>query len=153
MHPRNGDGSAGPGGRAGVALGRWHGAFRGAAPAVLRPHTIERESEALRRQAGRADPAHEDQVLIGERVGLIDLDDAALGPPELDVCNLAGHLDLLQIRSGRDLQRTRRSLLLGYVHSGARLDVRLFERVRVLIRLRLACIHGGGELLETPVRA
>jgi Ser/Thr protein kinase RdoA (MazF antagonist) len=105
MHPRNGDGSAGPKGRAGVALGRWHGAFRGAASAVLRPHTIEREPEALRRQAGRADPAlpkaalergaelpavvhrdlYEDQVLIGERVGLIDLDDVAVSPPELDV--------------------------------------------------------------------
>jgi Ser/Thr protein kinase RdoA (MazF antagonist) len=96
---------------------------------------------------------YEDQVLIGERVGLIDLDDAALDPPELDVCNLAGHLDLLEIRSGRDLQRTRRSLLRGCVRSGARLDARLFERVRVLIRLRLACIHGEGELLETPVRA
>jgi hypothetical protein len=74
-------------------------------------------------------------------------------PSELDVCNLAGRLDLLEIRSGRGLQRTRRSLLRGYVRSGARRDARLFERVRVLIRLRLACIHGGGELLETPVRA
>jgi hypothetical protein len=28
---------------------------------------------------------YEEQVLLGERVALIDLDDAALGPPELDI--------------------------------------------------------------------
>ena len=38
--------------------------------------------------------------MVGERIGLIDLDDSALGPPELDLGNLLGHLLLLERRSG-----------------------------------------------------
>ena len=40
---------------------------------------------------------YEEQLLAGERIGLIDLDDAALGPPELDLGNLLGHVELLAL--------------------------------------------------------
>jgi aminoglycoside phosphotransferase (APT) family kinase protein len=89
---------------------------------------------------------YEEQVLLGDRVGLIDLDDAALGPPELDVGNLLAHLDLLGLRSGRTLDRAAEALLDGYSRRG-RLDARLLERCRTLSRLRLACIHDEARLL------
>ncbi len=90
---------------------------------------------------------YEEQILLGERIGLIDLDDCALGPPELDVGNLVAHLDLLELVAERDLAASRSAFLEGY-ESVAQLDQELLERCRVLSRLRLACIHGETRLLE-----
>jgi len=160
--------------RAGAALGRWHCFWRGLLPAALRPHTIDRELEILRSHAERA-PAtiasptlsalssagadawapvtvvhrdlYEEQLLLGERVALIDLDDAALGPPELDVGNLLGHLDLLALRAGRGLTREIGALLEGYGGEGP-LDPGLLCRCRALAQLRLACIHEQPALLD-----
>jgi Ser/Thr protein kinase RdoA (MazF antagonist) len=160
--------------RAGAALGRWHGFWYGWAPAALGPHTVERELEILRSQAERA-PAtiaaavsalasagtdgwapttvvhrdlYEEQVLLGEQVGLIDLDDAAAGPPELDVGNLCAHLELLGLRRGRDLTPVEWLLLEGYASTGPPLDRSLLDRCRRLALLRLACIHGIEALVE-----
>ena len=56
---------------------------------------------------------YEEQIMVDERIGLIDLDDSALGPPELDVGNLCAHIELLG--SGRpDLECGDRELLGGY---------------------------------------
>ena len=74
---------------------------------------------------------YEEQIVLGDQVGLIDLDDAALGPPELDVGNLLAHLDLLELRSGEDLDRARRAFLAGY-STAVRLDPELLERCRTL---------------------
>jgi aminoglycoside phosphotransferase (APT) family kinase protein len=87
---------------------------------------------------------YEEQVLLGERVGLIDLDDAALGPPELDVGNLIAHLELLERRRGADFGASRDALLAGY--GADALDRGLFDRCRRLALLRLACIHALPEL-------
>jgi Ser/Thr protein kinase RdoA (MazF antagonist) len=159
--------------RAGAVLAGWHGFWRGRAPAALAPHTAERELELLRAQADKA-PAeigtavrsslptraaswpcptvvhrdlYEEQVLLGDEVGLIDLDDAALGPPELDVGNLLAHVDLLGRRAGRDLSPMQQAFLLGY-RSEPRLDEALLDRCRRLSLLRLACIHRDPELVE-----
>jgi Ser/Thr protein kinase RdoA (MazF antagonist) len=163
--------------RAGAAIAAWHGAWRSRKPAVLREHTIELELSVLIDHAALASPEirrgvaagvpelngswlpetvvhrdlYEEQVLIGERVGLIDLDDAALGPPELDVGNLLAHLDLLELRSARALARAERALLDGYATLGV-LDSRLVDRCRTLSRLRLACLHDEPRLLA-PARA
>jgi hypothetical protein len=153
--------------RAGAALGAWHSAWHSRDPAPLRQHTAERELELLDRRANRA-PAplrhavrraargltggwplatvvhrdlYEEQILLGDLVGLIDLDDVAIGPPELDVGNLLAHIALLSLRSGRPLGSPRDELLAGYSGSGAELDQRLLERCRRLALLRLACIH------------
>jgi Ser/Thr protein kinase RdoA (MazF antagonist) len=127
--------------RAGEALGTWHRSWATAPPAVLRPHTAERELDALARwrpgervmaQARAvADPGwdcptvvhrdlYEEQVLVGPNgaVGLIDLDDVAVGPPELDLGNLVAHIELLGHRSGLSLAAGIGDLLDGYARSG-----------------------------------
>lgn len=162
---------------AGAALAVWHRAWAGRNPAPLREHTIDRELDelldqaaltsrelGLRVTAALADlsegwtPAtvihrdlSEEQILLGDRVGLIDLDDAALGPPELDVGNLLAHLDLLELRSGRGLEPAREALVDGYVARNP-LDDSLLERCRKLAQLRLACIHDEPRLATLRVR-
>jgi hypothetical protein len=156
--------------RAGRSLGRWHRGWAGRVPPPLRAHTADRERSILLERAVTrvpelasavaaaaalmADPwtcstvvhrdLYEEQILVGEEVGLIDLDDAAAGPPELDLGNLAGHLDLLALVEGVDSETLVAAFLGGY---GA-MDVDLFERCRALTRLRLACIHRRPELLD-----
>jgi Phosphotransferase enzyme family len=160
----------------GAAVGSWHRSWRGRAPSPLRPHGADRELEMLHRCADAASPriaeavrrsaadlgdrwacttvVHRDltdaRILVGERVGLIGLDYAALGPPELDVGNLLAHVDLLSLRSGRDLAETREELVLGYEGFGENLDEELLDRCRRLARLRLACIHDEPRLTHRP---
>jgi Ser/Thr protein kinase RdoA (MazF antagonist) len=93
---------------------------------------------------------YEEQVLLGRRVGLIDLDDAGLGPPELDIGNLLAHLDLLELGAERPLDRALQALLDGYT-AVRRLDEELLERCRVLARLGLARIHEEARLLPAAV--
>lgn len=154
--------------RAGAAIGGWHRAWSGVAPAQLRPHPAGRELEILGERSAKAPTAirdvvdgaagplsgpwpcstvvhrdlYEEQVLVGERVGLIDLDDAAVGPPELDVANLLAHLDRLALTTGRQLAAVGQAVLAGYATTGPQLDPELTERCRRLALLRLACIHG-----------
>lgn len=159
-------GDAGPCGRVGSALACWHLAWHGVAPPGFRVHTAGRELDLLLARAETA-PAqlgeavrktastlggdwecstvvhrdlYEEQVLLGEQVGLIDLDDAALGPPELDLGNLLAHLELLGVRSGMNLSLAAEALLQGYVRL-APLDPALLDRLRRISLLRLACIH------------
>jgi Phosphotransferase enzyme family len=158
--------------RVGAALGAWHAAWDGLAPALLRRHTIDRELEILRTCAECASPPvarsvadalprlatewtcstvvhrdlYEEQVLVGERVGLIDVDDAAFGPPELDLGNLLAHVELLEQRRVRDLAREMRAILDGYAETGPALDEALLDRCRRLTLLRLACLNDDSAL-------
>jgi Phosphotransferase enzyme family len=152
---------------AGAAIGSWHRAWKGRAPEPLRPHGADRELAILHRYARVASPRvaeavrsaaadltepwdcstvvhrdlHDEQILLGDRVGLIDLDKAAIGPPELDVGNLLAHADLLSLRSGRDLHEMREEIVLGYEGFGECLDRDLLDRCWRLARLRLACVN------------
>lgn len=160
--------------RVGRSLGRWHAAWSGAAPSSLRPHTAASELGILRERVGAAGPAveravsaesrrldgewdcstvvhrdlYEDQIMTGDRVGLIDLDDAAAGPPELDLGNLLGHVELLGRRSGRDVAAGAAALLEGYAAAGPVLDAGLLERCRRLTLLRLACLNDDIALID-----
>ena len=161
--------------RAGSALGNWHRVWSGTSADPLVPHTAEREIEILTSWIDRApngiaalvraklplvaDGAwahttvvhrdlYEEQIMVAERIGLIDLDDAALGPPELDVGNLLAHVDLLAVRSGTDLTAPADALLDGYRRSGPPLDSALLARCRALTLLRLACIHEDLSLID-----
>lgn len=161
--------------RAGSALGNWHRAWSGTSPDPLVPHTAEREIEILTSRIdcapdeiaaivraelpsvadGEWAPAtvvhrdlYEEQIMVAERIGLIDLDDVALGPPELDVGNLLAHVDLLALRCGTDLAASVEALLDGYRHSGPSLDAALLARCRALTLLRLACIHEDLSLID-----
>jgi Ser/Thr protein kinase RdoA (MazF antagonist) len=163
--------------RAGVALGSWHAAWHGVAPGTLQTHTAERELAVLLTRAEAASPPvaravknalssrtgdwesttvvhrdlYEEQVLLDERVGLIDLDDAAVGPPELDLGNLVAHLELLELREGRDLASGKRALLDAYAKTGPALDAALLDRCRRLTLLRLACLNDDVRLAEVAI--
>jgi Ser/Thr protein kinase RdoA (MazF antagonist) len=165
--------------RAGLALGAWHEFWRGREPESLRRHTSERELEILDARAASLAPPladgvralarglgadwpcttvvhrdlYEDQVLVGERIGLIDLDDAAIGPPELDLGNLLAHVELLGLRAGEELEPVTERLLDGYLRSGGRLDPDLLDRCRRLSLLRLTAIHEEPRLLERVAAA
>lgn len=161
--------------RAGTVLGGWHRAWQGRSPDALVPHTAERELEILRVRIERTSPEvaavaqaalpavaegaweyptvvhrdlYEEQILVGERIGLIDLDDAALGPPELDVGNLVAHVDLLAIRADTDLTAATEALFQGYRRTGPTLNAWLLARCRGLTLLRLACIHENRSLID-----
>ena len=159
--------------RVGQALGHWHRAWASAPPVGLRPHSVERELEILEARLTGLPPdfakrirlaapvgvcwvpvtvvhrdLYEEQILVGERVGLIDLDDVALGPPELDLGNLLAHLELLELRSGHRLTRERGDLLESYRQVGPPIDVGRLEDCRRLALLRLAAVHRCEPLLE-----
>jgi Ser/Thr protein kinase RdoA (MazF antagonist) len=163
--------------RAGHALGTWHGAWEGVAPDALEPQTADREVAILRARAGSAGPRvgrtlenalsylagpwecttvvhrdlYEEQVLMDRRVGLIDLDDAAVGPPELDLGNLLAHAELLELRQSRDLGLQKRALLDAYAETGPALDGALVDRCRRLTLLRLACLNDDAHLAEAAL--
>jgi Phosphotransferase enzyme family len=161
---------------AGAAIGSWHRSWRGRRPAALCAHGADRELAMLNKCADAVSPrladavrtaaadlgepwtcstvVHRDltdaRILMGERVGLIGLDYAALGPPELDVGNLLAHMDLLSLRWGRDLAEVREEIVLGYEGFGDNLDDELLDRCRRLARLRLACVHAEPRLTHRP---
>jgi Ser/Thr protein kinase RdoA (MazF antagonist) len=168
------DGDEATCGTVGKALGRWHAFWSGRAPAPFRCHTLQRELDILSQSAQGApgigdlvtplfrplaslEPwncstvvhrdLYEEHVIVSATTGLIDLDDAASGPPELDLGNLLAHIDLLQIRSARAFRRPVRSLMGGYGDEGPRIDPALLSVCRRLSLLRLACIHGERRLL------
>jgi hypothetical protein len=155
--------------RAGTVIGFWHFFWRERAPDSLAPYSFARELELLRLLGERAPepiadavafgvkeverdqewPAatvihrnlDEERILLGEDVGLIELDDVAIGPPELDVGNFCAHLEFLARRYGRSLDAMQQAFLDGYLSSGAPLDLPLLLTCRSLRLLRLACIH------------
>ena len=158
---------------AAAAVAAWHRGWRGR-PTGLRPHTIEREARALARQAEKAGGAigarameaaqrdleeswptdtvvhrdlYEDQIILGPRVALIDLDDAAAGPCELDVGNVLAHLMLRDVRRGRDQSVAAAAFLAGYRGVGTIDQGRLDRCTRLSLR-RLACIHREERLLS-----
>lgn len=159
--------------RVGQALGGWHTAYRGQVPVALRAHTVEREVATLLERAAAAPSAvadavrravslldapweaatvvhrdlYEEQVVIGSQVGLLDLDDAAAGPGELDLGNLLAHLRLLALRTGIDLDGAVSALLTGYA-AAAPLDRDLLGRCEALSLLRLSCLHGEQRLVD-----
>jgi Ser/Thr protein kinase RdoA (MazF antagonist) len=158
---------------AGHALGGWHAAFAGAVPACMPDHTPERELRLLGERAASAPPSigraarravselgcewgcttvvhrdlYEEQLLVGERVALIDCDDAAAGAPEIDVGNLLAHLHLLSIRSRCDLGPQAAAFLDGYRADGEP-DPALLASCTALSALRLACIHAEPAMLD-----
>ena len=160
--------------RAGRAIGVWHAAWTGRAPFVLDPHTAQRELDILHQRAdsasfGVADAVrqaavglaadwlcstvvhrdlYEEQILMGEHVSLIDLDDVAVGPPELDVGNLLAHLELFSISHGLSTTRQAQALLAGYTAASPGLDPVLLGRCRSLSLLRLACLNDDPRLVD-----
>ena len=161
--------------RVGTALATWHAAFRGRVPRELAEQTAQREHDILLRHAARAPEAanaavaveigalcspwtcdtvvhrdlYEDQIVLGERVGLLDLDDTAAGPAELDLGNLVAHVALLGRRRSTSLLPLVDRLLAAY-RDVAPLDDALLARCARLSQLRLACLHRDPELLTVP---
>ncbi|MGH8984316.1 MAG: hypothetical protein ACRDY6_10645 [Acidimicrobiia bacterium] len=159
--------------RAGATLAAWHHAWRHLARPLLRAHTVVDELDILRRRASATrrlrdtviagaarltNPwpcstvvhrdLYEDQLLLdGHAIAMIDVDDAALGPPELDLGNLTAHLELLAHRANSDTDAATTAILDGY-RAGAPVSATRLEQCRRLALLRLACIHDLPHLAE-----
>jgi aminoglycoside phosphotransferase (APT) family kinase protein len=99
----------------------------------------------------RRRPAHRDfyygQVLWdGKRLSILDLDDAAVADPALDVANFLGHLTLLALErpeAGEALSAAARAFEEQYRTLDGRLDPTLVELLTAATLLRLAHIHGA----------
>lgn len=161
--------------RVGRALAAWHAHHRSRPLPGLRHHTAAVEGRLLLERAESAPediaqavraavPAllaewecdtlvhrdlYEEQIVLGELVGLIDLDDVALGPAELDVGNLIAHLHLFGSRHAVPTAPLLDRLLAAYT-ALAPLDLDLLERCRRLSLLRLACLHADLALVPAP---
>ncbi len=157
-----------------VDLGRRHDLARELAPLpeqVARLNRVDselgqvataclRDVETLSRWPGhwRSLPIHRDfypaQVLTdGQRLGIVNLDDAAMGEPAVDVANFLAHLALMALghpdRAGA-VRRTARAFLAAYQAFGEPLDHRLLAFLEATTLLRLAGIHcerPGGKTL------
>jgi Ser/Thr protein kinase RdoA (MazF antagonist) len=121
------------------------------------PRTILPEArdcfEALARAAGALDwrlhPVHRDlyheQILVdGERLALLDFDDAALSEPAVDVANFLAHLRLLaqeEPGSAASLDAVRAAFESEYAALEPQLDIQLLRLLEAGTLLRLACIH------------
>jgi Ser/Thr protein kinase RdoA (MazF antagonist) len=154
--------------RVGASIGAWHRFWTNAPLGALTPHPVEREIAILTDRIESAPRAvaeavstrlhplaatvwecstavhrdlYEEQILFGDEIGLIDLDDAALGPPELDIGNLLAHIRLLGLRSRHDPGPAIAAILDGYAQTGPTLTSGILDRCVVLSLLRLACIH------------
>lgn len=110
----------------------------------------------MRRAAGRAWswrslPCHgdfydEQLVVSDEGLAILDLDDAAMSEPAVDVANLLAHLDLLALRAParrRAVDGCAEAFAARYRELDARLDDALVELLRGATFLRLAGIHVG----------
>lgn len=111
---------------------------------------------------------YHDQILIGPHgVSFVDLDDAALGEPAVDVANVVAHLRLLAIQSGaeRPLSDVGRAFRARCLAIDPGLDPELVRLLEGATLLRLAAIHlprasgevtagallaAAGALLEVP---
>ena len=85
---------------------------------------------------------HDKQILVGERLGLLDLDTAALAEPELDLANLHEHV-LLRGQQGLWSSEAVTAGVEGVAAAAAtlRVDARRMAAYRAATRLRLASIY------------
>ncbi|MBI4169264.1 MAG: aminoglycoside phosphotransferase family protein [Acidobacteria bacterium] len=89
---------------------------------------------------------HPQQILLdGERGGLVDLDDVAWGPPELDLGNLLAHLDLFGAHLASDSGRfgeAERDILAAY-ESSRIVSEGALRAARAASLFRLAGVYAG----------
>jgi len=152
--------------RSGIDLGRRHDLTRELSPLegrVADLATVSTEVHELGRRVldqvraqvpgnvpWRWCPVHRDfyhdQVLIdGERLAILDLDDAAMSEPAVDVANFAAHLRLLRIQqpaSSASVDVVRKSFVARVMTLDPDLDQRLVTCLEAATLLRLAGIHG-----------
>ena len=102
-----------------------------------------REISAWRRRPVHRD-FYPDQVLVeGRRLAVLDLDDAAMSEPALDVANFLAHLRLLDLgQEHSGAAATAASAFFErYVELDPALDLSLLRLLEGATLLRLACIH------------
>ena len=121
-------------------------------------------ADAMRRSGWRLRPVHRDlypeQVLVeGDRLALVDLDDAALSEPAVDVANFLAHLRLLSLdepRSIEPLEAVAAAFESRYALLDPDLDPALVRVLEATTLLRLAPIHlprRGEKLAERLIAA
>ena len=123
---------------------------------------LARSAIEIARPSWRSRPVHRDfypdQVVVeGRRVAFLDVDDAAMSEPAVDVANFLAHLRLMAIEQGWAVEPLgvvaeafgRRACL-----SDADLDASLVRTLEAMTLVRLACIHlAKGRTLAARVLA
>jgi Phosphotransferase enzyme family len=88
---------------------------------------------------------HDKNIIIGTDggLGVIDLDGASRGAPEIDVANLSVHLELRALQSGQSavVGADRSAQLVASCAESADLDLRLVHDVQRHTWFRLACLY------------
>jgi hypothetical protein len=91
--------------------------------------------------------AYHDQFLVaGNDLAVLDLDDAAMSEPAIDIANVAGHLVLLRSQAGSagdELVRIRRAFLDRAFRNDPDLDPTLLSVLEAGTLLRLSGIHAS----------
>jgi thiamine kinase-like enzyme len=104
-------------------------------------------------QGWRSVPIHRDfyhdQILAdGDRLSVLDLDDAAMSEPAIDIANFAAHLDLLALQQpahGQNIGRARDRFLARSRELDPALNEALLSFLIAATHLRLAGIHAPRE--------
>jgi Ser/Thr protein kinase RdoA (MazF antagonist) len=102
------------------------------------------ESLPWRDRVLHRDIYHDNALVDGAEVALVDLDDAAMGEPAIDVANVLAHLRLLalQVPSVQHrLDRGRTMFIAAYRRHDAALEPDLVSFLEAATLLRLATIH------------
>jgi Ser/Thr protein kinase RdoA (MazF antagonist) len=98
-----------------------------------------------REQPIHRDCYHEQFVIDGARLGVLDLDDAAMGEPAVDIANMLAHLSLLEVQAGVDLGAARARFRHAAFAWDPGLDAALVDVLIAATCLRLAGIHVSRE--------
>lgn len=95
---------------------------------------------------------HPQQILVGRQgVGLVDLDNLAMGPAEIDLGNLLAHFDLLEIHHsapGESLQPAGQEMLAAYLDHGEAFPETV-NILRAVALLRLGGLYGSSASLPS----
>lgn len=165
----------------GLNLRRTHDLSRELAPLTMRTQAVIEQAPELGNLARstherilalvdspfpwRLRPIHRDfyhdQMLVdGNGLAVLDLDDAAMSEPAIDVANFAAHLRLLgyqQPENAPNLVRVEEAFVAAYRELDPSLDRELFRFLTAATLLRLAGIHvsraNGGEVARRLLEA
>ncbi|MBA2571020.1 MAG: phosphotransferase [Chloroflexi bacterium] len=106
---------------------------------------IRRHGDSWRYMPIHRDLYHDNILASGDGLAFLDLDDAAMGEPAVDIANVSAHLVLLAIQgpvAREAIVRVRSDFLDAAISSDPMLDARLVRDLEVATLLRLATIHG-----------
>ncbi len=107
-------------------------------------HRVQEREESWRWRPIHRDAYHEQVLVDGNRLSILDLDDAAMSEPAIDIANFVAHLQLLGIQRHENpaaLASVMDAFMAQSLHLDPELDHALLDVLQVATLLRLAGIH------------